>query len=113
MVVMSNLFNFIGKASGKFFNVLNVDTELYCLECQSFTKHKAISWADLYRAKNPEVNDTFTSVFWGATDVLPSWNLQEGNPYACMKCRLIRHEGGVNAKRNSHECFKRKYRYKG
>ena len=68
-------------------NLGGVKKSLRCDSCEEFTEHISVSWAEVEK-------ETFYQIIGRLSDMMPTQALLFGNPFACSKCGLVRHEGG-------------------
>ena len=88
---MSDIGTFLGKVAGKVMNAANADKLMKCESCDEITKHTCISYSDVTRILNEPTTDAIQTL----NDYNPFLPVSLGNPYACVKCKQIRYEGGV------------------
>jgi hypothetical protein len=91
---MSDFGTFLGKVAGKVMNAANTDCKLKCKSCDAITEHISVSFLELLQASGNDSNivlDTFLVTM----EYNPAFPLILGNPYACVKCKRVRYEGGT------------------
>jgi hypothetical protein len=72
----------------KFINLGGVEKKMYCSQCNDYTVHLSVSFAE--RAES-----TITRVTGRLSDFNPMITLGAGTPYICLTCRRQRLDGGV------------------